>query len=153
MAKKREAAARGDTRAQKLADAVRGSGTHAKRSSLYTGELAKPLEVPLFLYLTGWRPAPGDLLPRDTPEHLVQTRRVLLLFERLGVKPGDWYALAMTLAAVHVPGLQLVAPTIRTRVRGRPPKPAPSAKAALGQFVFTDSRSPAIVPRSIMRGR
>ena len=119
----------------------RRRSTRPKQPNPYTGELAKPLEMSPYLHMVGWRLAPGDLLPRDTPEYLVQARRVELLFEHYQVKSGDWHSLAMKLAAVHVPGLQVVAPTMPKRRRGRPRKLAKSPRLGLGQIAVPQSAS------------
>jgi len=104
---------RGNTPAEKLAEAMRlGRG--------YTGDLARPIEVARRGSAATLLLGPAENLRDGSDERIAELlRRLILLFEWHKVAIGDFPRLAMALAETHVPGFQFTTPR---RKRGRPSK-------------------------------
>jgi hypothetical protein len=76
----------------------------------YTGSLARPIIVPLRLYLSdALRGTAGAARERSAVQQFLSNERAakfLLLFALFGLETDDWKGLAVRLAFAHVPGLQ-----------------------------------------------
>lgn len=77
----------------------------------YTGALAEPIELPA---PAGWLQSAEQWTERRNEVYWTSfEKKMPLLFQHFDLVPGDWKALALALAKVHVPGLQPVTPERR----------------------------------------
>lgn len=75
----------------------------------YTGKLAKPI-VRRRLGVLSTEESVREAATKEANEML---EKLPLLAEAHGVAPGDWFALAVSLAKTHVPGFKVVQPAGR----------------------------------------